>query len=129
MTEVLLDTNIFIRFLMHDLEDQYQQVKKIFVRIEQSKLTGLVSILVINELIWILNNYYHIERSVYIPQIIALLAFSQLKVVEVDKLLLIEILEKLATSKIDFTDLYLFSISNSDQKVLSFDKDFLKLNK
>lgn len=126
MSEVLLDTNIFIRFFIKDIEDQFLKSFKIFEKIEKGELEGLVSILVINEIIWIMENYYELKREVYIPELLKLLALKKMKIVEVSKNLVIKILQLMQDRKIDFTDFYLSEISDTKQ-VLSFDKDFEKL--
>lgn len=126
MSVALLDTNIFIRFFIKDIEDQFQKSFKIFERIEKGELEGLISILVINEIIWILENYYELKREVYIPELLKLLALKRMKIVEVSKDLVIKILQKMKERKIDFTDFYLSEISDTKQ-ILSFDEDFEKL--
>lgn len=128
MSETLLDTNIFIRFFIKDIDDQFLKSFKIFEKIEKGELEGLISILVINEIIWILENYYELKREIYIPELLKLLALKKMKIVEVSKNLVIKILQLMQDRKIDFTDFYLSEISDTKQ-VLSFDKDFEKLKK
>jgi predicted nucleic acid-binding protein len=124
MQENILDTNIFIRFLIHDIDDQFKKAKDILEKIEQGEVEGQVSILVINEMIWILENFYDLKRDIYIPEILKLLALKNMKIIEVSKDLIIKILEQMQENKIDFTDLYLFNIAK-EKKNVSFDQDHL----
>ncbi len=122
MNQKIIDTNIFLRHLLQDIPDQSKIATNTLGEIEEGKITGLVSILVINELIWILEKYYTLKRSVYIPKLTKLLHLDRLKVIEAKKELIKEILEEMRNKKIDFTDAYLKKISGENQ-ILSFDKD------
>jgi len=126
--ELILDTNVFLRFLIDDVTLQFREAKEIFGKIEKGEIIGRVSILVINELIWILENYYELKRKVYIPRILKLLALKNLKVIEVKKSLIVGCLEKMEKTKFDFTDIYL-SLVGTKKTVFSFDKDLEKLFK
>lgn len=126
MTQVFLDTNIFIRLFVRDIESQFQIAKEMLIKIENAEAEGIISILVINEIIWILDNYYKQERSIYIPQLLKILALKGIKVHEAEKDVLVRVLEYIAVTKFDFTDVYLFNISQG-KEILSFDKDFKKI--
>ena len=127
MKEVYIDTNVFLRYFLNDVEDQFSKAKELIEEIESGKKVGKISILVINELIWILEKYYSIERTVYIPRILKLLLIDQMKIVEVKKEELRKILEKFQKKKYDFTDIYLSSIT-SPENIASFDRYFEKIN-
>lgn len=120
----ILDTNIFIRLLIGDIPTQLETAKKIFKEIESGKYQGLVSILVLNEIIWITEHFYKVKRSVYLPQILQLLALKNLKVIEAKKPIIITILKRMLQKKIDFTDIYLMELANRTKKpIFSFDRD------
>lgn len=127
MNEFLIDTNIFIRFLTKEPAHQYEEARKIFKNIEEKKQYGFVSILVINEALWILERFYKMKRVLFIPQLLHLLLLNNIQIIEVSKDILIEIFQKMQLKKIDFTDIYLSEIAK-DKKIFSFDKDFIKLN-
>lgn len=128
MKNFILDTNIFARLIVKDVSSQLETSRQLFKEIEKGKIKGWVSILVIDELIWVLENYYHIERSLYLPQILNLLALKDISIIEVKKTIIVEILRKMGTTKIDFTDLYLVETAG-DKKIVSFDKDLQKIAK
>ena len=125
MREVVLDTNIFIRYFLQDVKSQFKQAKKIFEDIEKEKIKAFVSILVINEIVWIMKKYYEIDRSKYIPKLIQLLLLKNVKVIEIEKKMLLTSLQALQKTNADFTDLYLL-YTQSAKNILSFDKDFKK---
>lgn len=126
MEEKVIDTNVFLRHLLQDIPEQSQLATEFIRDMESGKSTGLVSILVINELIWILEKYYHIKRSAYIPKLVQLLLIDQLKVIEVKKEMIVGVLQAMRRKKVDFTDVYLSQIAKKGQ-ILSFDKDIAKL--
>lgn len=126
MREVLLDSNIFIRFLIGDVPSHSAESKRIFEDIESGKAKGFVSLLVVNEVIWILENFYELERKVYIPKFLELLSLGNIKVMEVKKDTILTILQDMQKHTFDFTDVYLFA-QKGKRSVVSFDKDFERL--
>lgn len=126
MKEIVIDSNIFIRFLVKDIKPQFERARELFDKIEKEENKGLVSILVLNEIVWILENFYELKREIYLPKLLNLLALKQIKVIEIKKDLIIKIFQEMQSQKFDFTDIYLVTIAES-KKILSFDKDFKKL--
>lgn len=126
MNQRIIDTNIILRHLLQDIPEQSETATAIINDIEDEKITGLVSILVINELIWILENYYSLKRNIFIPKLIKLLQLNHLKIIEAKKEQIAQVLEKMRKKKIDFTDFYLKEV-RQDIPILSFDKDFKRL--
>ncbi|MBL7078175.1 PIN domain-containing protein [Candidatus Shapirobacteria bacterium] len=123
---ILIDTNLILRLLIGDIPIQLKKSQQLFKKIENKKITGLISILVINELIWILEKFYHQKKSEYIPLILRLISLKNTKILEIKKQELIQILRKMKDANLDFTDLYLlFSSQKLKNKIASFDK---KLN-
>lgn len=128
MNNLILDTNIFLRHLLQDIPEQSEKAKAIIDSIETGEKTGLISILVVNELIWILEHYYELKRKVYLPKVIKLLSIEQIKIMETRKDAIIKILEKMQKQKFDFTDMYLVYTADSEH-IASFDKDLEKIRK
>lgn len=127
MKQIYIDSNVIIRLYIKNVEKQVLQAQKLIKSIEEKKQYGLLSVLVINEIIWILENYYDLERKEFMPWILKLLALKNIKIVEVKKELIIKILEKMQTQKFDFTDIYLAHIAGP-KNIFSFDRDFEKIS-
>ena len=127
MKEVLLDSNIFIRFLIQDVPAHFERAKAIFEDIESGRVRGVVSLLVINETIWILENFYELKRDTYIPKFLELLSLDNIKVMEVKKEAVLTILQEMPKHNFDFTDAYLFA-AKGERSIASFDKDFEKMH-
>lgn len=126
MNEILLDSNILLRHLLQDIPQQAHEATELMDAIEKGDKVGHLSILVINEVIWILKRFYKIERKDYIPQLLKILQINNIKIIEIRKESLNKILEKMKKREIDFTDIYLSEIAEK-RKIVSFDKDFEKL--
>lgn len=123
----LIDTNLILRLLLGDIPSQLAKSKKLFKRIEEKKAVGLVSILVINELIWILEHFYKKKRAEFIPPILKLVSLPTIKILEIRKNGLILILKEMEKTTLDLTDLYLsFLTQKTKRKIASFDKKLLK---
>lgn len=128
MKEVILDTNVFLRYFLRDIKSQYEIAKRLIKDIEKEEIKAFVSILVINEIVWIMKRYYEIKPPLYIPKLSQILLLKNIEVIEIDKTKLLIILQALLTTGFDFTDLYLFYIQAGKQ-VFSFDKDFKKIDR
>lgn len=126
MKEILLDSNIFIRFLIQDVPSHFEKAKEIFEDIEEGRVKGFVSLLVVNEVIWILENFYELKRDLYIPKFLELLSLGNVKIMEAKKEAILTILQEMPKHTIDFTDVYLFKVKGK-RSIASFDKDFEKL--
>ena len=126
MNRAFIDSNIIIRLVIKDSPAQLIKSKEIIERIEGSKTQGILSILVVNEIVWILEHFYDLERNEFIPPLLSLLALKNIKILEVKKDVLINVLQKMQKSKIDLTDIYLAEVA-AGSKIFSFDRDFKKL--
>jgi len=74
-----IDTNILIRFLMGDDEQQAKKVYKIFKKTESEKNELFVPLLVMLELIWVLESVYEIPRTDILESISELILMPILK--------------------------------------------------
>lgn len=125
MMSILIDTNVFIRFLIGDVADHLKKATEIFSAIEKGTAQGHVSLLVINEIVWIMEHFYTINRSAYIPRLQTILALKGIKIREANKQLLMDVLNEMKTSSLDFTDLYLLRTKET-MTLITFDKKLLK---
>lgn len=74
-----LDTNILVRFLVGDDEQQGKQVYQILKKAEADKQELFVPLVVILELIWVLESVYEIKRQDIIDTLSELLLMPILK--------------------------------------------------
>ena len=74
-----VDTNILIRFLIGDDEQQAKTVYNIFKKAESEKDELFVPLLVVLELIWVLESVYEVPRTEILDSISELLLMPILK--------------------------------------------------
>ena len=126
----LVDTNIILRLLIGDVPDQKKVAQDFFRKLDLGQIKVVVSLLVINELVWICEKFYQLSRSQYLPILRRLLSQRGLVILEVKKNVLLDTLENLESSNLDFTDLYLSEAGvNNDFEIKTFDKKLAKLHK
>ena len=123
--DTIIDTNILIRFFIRDNEAQYQKAYQLIKKVEKGEINGLVSLLVVNETIWVLQHYYELKRDIFIPKLLQLFALKNIKIMEVEKAKIVAILATIEKSSLDFTDAYLLQVANK-RKIASFNHDLLK---
>lgn len=126
MQQLIIDTNILARLLVGNVRDQQVRAEKILQQIESGEALGEISILVINELIWVMEGYYGLERKIYFDKFQTILGLRGITIKELKKETFLKIMSEFSNSKLDFTDLYLLHAKKSNQKIISFDKELLK---
>ena len=128
MKKVTLDSNIFLRLLVKDNQKLLKKSEKIFGDIYDEKIIGFVSILVVNEILWVLKTYYKLKREECVPGVKQLVSLKNVKLIEVKKDVVLNVLDLYEKTNFDFTDIYLSKITQQ-KDLVSFDKDFEKLYK
>lgn len=128
MKSIWLDSNIFLRELHSDLPKQHQRAHTIFKQIEQGNLKGLVSLLVVEEVLWVLENFYRLKRSDFSDKVLKLILLKNIKLVELPKRKVVKLIKTWEEKSADLTDVYLaLSSRETNLPVASFDRDFDKL--
>lgn len=59
--KIFLDTNLWVRFFIQDIQDQYQTTKDLLRRIEEGELTAYTSTIVLLELQYVLQKLYKLS--------------------------------------------------------------------
>ena len=63
MTKVFVDTNVFLRFLTNDDPVKAKRVETLFRQAIQGKIQLIASLLVIAEIVWTLESFYHLSKE------------------------------------------------------------------
>ena len=82
----ILDTNVFLRFLVRENEKDYQESIRLFRNIKSARVRALVPGIVLAEIGWVLNSYYNTPRDQTAQKIEGIVKFKTnrgKKVVEV----------------------------------------------
>lgn len=63
MTKVFVDTNVFLRFLTNDDPVKAKRAEMLFRQAIQGKIQLITSLLVIAEIVWTLESFYHLTKT------------------------------------------------------------------
>lgn len=128
MLTYYIDANYFLRFIFKDNLSQWKIADNYFEKAKQEKIKLVFLTEVILEIEYVMRKVYKLERRLIFRYISTLLVINSFEITdrEVLKSALLAYLNK----NINFVDAILFYKSKNRQaEVLSFDKDFIKLNK
>lgn len=125
--KALIDTNVILRLLLSDVKEQAIVSENIFRKINKGEIKGILSILIINEAINVLTNFYKTPKENVINSILEIISIKNIGILEIDKKELIQILNNTLKLGIDFADSYLlWTGKKADLNIFSFDKKLLK---
>lgn len=122
----LADANLFLRFLLNDVADQFEEVKKYFQEAKNGSIKIIVPPIVFAEIIYVSESGYGLPREKIVEAVGSLLNMPFLNFEEVE--VLRSALVLFAKNKLDFTDCYLQSRCELDRvELLTFDKKLSKI--
>lgn len=73
---IFVDTNIFLRFLLHDQKEQQMTAKKILVQGAKGEVELFTSLIVFFEIYWVLFSFYKKEKQELVKKLEGLLSFA-----------------------------------------------------
>jgi predicted nucleic-acid-binding protein len=126
MKQLLLDSNVALRFLLSDDAKQSPMATRVFALAGQGDFMLRLEGLVVAECAYVLLGFGRKRESIAS-------ALSQLIVADGiqcdDKHLLLDALQRFSATRIDFQDAWLAALSSATQMdVVSFDRDFDKFS-
>jgi len=71
--QFFVDTNLFLRYLTNDIPEQAESIEMILRRAMDGEITLATNNLVITEIVWTLESYYHLARQDIQSKVIAIL--------------------------------------------------------
>ncbi|WP_026841236.1 PIN domain-containing protein [Citrifermentans bremense] len=124
----LPDTNFILRYLLRDIEDQYQETEAFFEDVRSGKTTALVYQAVLVECLYILTKHYQVPRAAASSNLTALLQYKG--IANPDKAVLVRSLALFAETPLDPVDCILAAQSAlARHSVMTFDKALQKILK
>ncbi len=103
-TPIFVDTNVFLRFFVRDVEPLYQKARELFQKAEEGKIVLETTDLVIAEIVWVLESYYDLSR-VEIKEIVeTILETKNIRII--NKSLIEDAIGLYGKSKMDFVDAF-----------------------
>lgn len=124
MTKIFLDSNIWIRYFLHD-NSQFEEVEKLIVAIEEGKFSPYTSAIVLLEICFVLQSYYKYPKSNLEPYLEAVLKLRSLTTIE--KTNTDKALSYFHEHNIKFSDCLIASQIPKDMILVTFDKEFDKI--
>jgi len=126
MESLILDTNVFLRFLLDDIPVQTKEATRVFVKAKSKRLKIYVPQIIIFEILFALSKYYKFPKNEVIEKVGTLLVTSYLDIE--DRIAFKEALEVYKSKNIDFVDCFLICKSKETNYTLfTFDKNLSKL--
>jgi len=123
---IFVDTNVFLRFFVRDVESFYHKAKALFEKAESGHVKLETSDIVIAEIVWVLESYYDFSKAEIKEIVETVLETKNLKVANNSRLK--EAIELYSSGKMDFIDAYnIVYIKSKDlKKVATFDVKHFK---
>lgn len=126
MESLILDTNVFLRFLLDDVPSQAKEATKVLIKAKSKRLKIFVPQIIIFEIFFALDKYYKFPKTEVIEKVGTLLATSYLDIE--DRTVFQEALEVYKSKNIDFIDCFLIcKARKNNSSLFTFDKDLSKL--
>lgn len=123
---IFVDTNVFLRFFIRDVESFYHKAMSLFEKAESAQVKLETSDMVIAEIIWVLESYYDFSKPEIREVVDTILETKNLKVANHSRVK--EAVDLYSSGKMDFIDAYNIAyIKAKDfKKVATFDAKHFK---
>ena len=123
---VFVDTNVFLRFSVRDVESFYQKAKELFENAEQGVVKLETNDMVIAEIVWVLESYYNFSKAEIKEVIDTILETKNVKVTNHSRVK--EAVDLYTVGKMDFIDAYNIAYIRTKgyRKVATFDTKHFK---
>ena len=123
--KIFIDTNVFLRFLLKDDHNSYEEVVKLFELVEEGKIKPYASNIVILEIIYVLVKTLKISRTEVLRDIQDLFSMRGLTLVE--KTNTKEALKIYKQTGVKYADCLIASQVKPGIQLCTFDQEFLKI--
>lgn len=127
MKEIIVDTNIFIRFFLNDEPKLSTAAREIINDCIVGKYSLIVLPAIFLEIVWLLRSFYKLTKNEIIDKIESMFQIPNLKFI--DEKLIKDTVGTFKNYNVDFVDA--FVASNAERlnikEIFSFDRDFDKI--
>jgi predicted nucleic-acid-binding protein len=126
MKQYIIDTNAFLRFFLDDNKKQKERIENLLKQAKQGEIALFVPQIIIFEIQFILDKYYHFDKQDIIEKLTALVSSSYLLVEKKDIFLFA--LTLYSKKNISFVDCFLASQSKAiEAELFTFDEKLRKV--
>ncbi len=128
MKKIVVDTNFFLRFILDDLPEQKKISEKFLKQAKANQVKLFVAQIVIFEIDFILEKYYHISKSDVIEKLKALVSTQFLEIES--KEIFLSALTLYSSENVSFVDCFLLAKAKIEgRELFTFDQKLQKLNR
>lgn len=128
MENIFIDTNLFIRYILEDNEEQVDKVEALFKLAEEKRINLETNWFIIAEIEWILSSFYKFSKKQIFKALSKVLNLNFIKIDKKD--LLIKATKIYVKKNVDLVDCLNYILAKDRKlKIASFDHDFDKLDK
>lgn len=123
---IFIDTNYFLRFLLHDIESEHLVAKTLFEKGAKGEAELFTSLIVFFEIYWVLLSFYKKEKLELLKTLKDILKLNFIEFAE--RPLLEQSLNLLESFNFDLEDVYnvVYAHKNKAQEFASFDEKLKK---
>ncbi|PKL52351.1 MAG: hypothetical protein CVV37_01635 [Nitrospira bacterium HGW-Nitrospira-1] len=123
---IFVDTNVFLRFFIRDVESFYHKAMSLFEKAESAQVKLETSDMVIAEIVWVLESYYDFSKPEIREVVDTILETKNLKVANHSRVK--EAIDLYSSGKMDFIDAYNIAYMKAKdfKKVATFDVKHFK---
>ena len=126
MKQVTVDANVFLRLLLDDVPSQVKEAEKLLEQAKKSTINLHVDQIVIFEINFILDKYYHIPKSEIIDKLKSIVQTPYLEIQ--DREVFIMALKVFAKHNISLVDSFILAKCKTENwELFTFDKNLQKL--
>jgi predicted nucleic acid-binding protein len=101
---IFADTNLFLRYLTNDIPAQADAVSSLLDRAERGELVLVTNALVMAEIVWTLDSYYHLAKPDIEEKLLAMLNTPGIEVVDGE--IVLQAVVQYVEKNVDFIDAY-----------------------
>jgi predicted nucleic-acid-binding protein len=125
----LIDTNIFLRILIPENEKSFLECTSLIKEVKNGSVKAMITNVTLAELAWTLKSYYKIKKDKIVIALKSILDINGLVVIDkLNSTNAVELYEKYNVKFIDCLLASIIEIQNKTWTIISYDKDFDKLN-
>jgi predicted nucleic-acid-binding protein len=85
--QIFADTNLFLRYLTNDIPEQADAFEQILRRAANGELSLITNSLVVAEIVWTLESFYHLSKEAVQSRVLAILNTPGLEITDGETIL------------------------------------------
>ena len=120
--QIFADTNLFLRYLTNDIPEQADAFEQILRRASNGELSLITNSLVVAEIVWTLESFYHLSKEAVQSRVLAILNTPGLEITDGETIL--KAILWYSDKNVDFIDAFnaAWMLGHGITKACTFDR-------